>query len=381
MQKKRLAIVSTHPIQYNAPLFRVLAQSGSIELKVFYTWSQAKDSVADKEFGKEIKWDIPLLDGYDYEFIENISQKPKQTFGGLVNPGLIPAIENWQPDALLIFGWNFSSHFKTMRYFHGKIPVWFRGDSTLLDEKPGLKTIVRRIVLRYVYSFIDRAFYVGQNNKDYFLAHGLKNCQLTFAPHAIDNARFGDPKAHHEGRKWRRELGYKDDEIVMVFAGKIYHVKNIVSFSNQFTEYISQKYDSKLRLLVIGNGEQESQLIEHPYIKRLPFQNQSKMPEIYNIGDIVILPSISETWGLAINEAMAAGKPVIVTKKVGCARDLVIEGKTGFYFDLELQNNNMQLFSHLESTDLQKIEFINKRFISSWSYKSIVNSIERALYK
>lgn len=376
MQKKRLAIVSTHPIQYNAPLFRLLAQSGSIELKVFYTWSQAKDSVADKEFGKEIKWDIPLLDGYDYEFIENISKKPKQTFGGLVNPSLITAIENWQPDALLIFGWNFSSHFKTMRYFHGKIPVWFRGDSTLLDEKPGLKTIVRRAVLRYVYSFIDRAFYVGQNNKDYFLAHGLKNCQLTFAPHAIDNARFGDPKAHHEGRKWRRELGYKDDEIVILYAGKISERKNIISFISQVINYISQYPKSKLRLLIVGNGNKENDIPNHPSLKRLDFQNQSKMPLLNTLADIVVLPSKwGETWGLAINEAMAAGKPVIVTKKVGCARDLVIEGKTGFYFDLESQDNNIKMFSHLESIDLGKIGQNNTKFISEWSHQSITEAL------
>ena len=116
MPNKRLAIISTHPIQYNAPLFHVLAQTPGVDLKVFYTWSQAQQSVSDKEFGRKIVWDIPLLEGYDYEFIENVSNKPKQQFRGLVNPGLIPAIENWHPDAVLVFGWNFSSHFKAMRH-------------------------------------------------------------------------------------------------------------------------------------------------------------------------------------------------------------------------------------------------------------------------
>lgn len=218
MPNKRLAIISTHPIQYNAPLFRVLAQAPGVDLKVFYTWSQAQESVIDKEFGRKIVWDIPLLEGYDYEFIENVSNKPKQQFKGLVNPGLIPAIENWHPDAVLVFGWNFSSHFKAMRHFHGRIPVWFRGDSTLLDEKKSLRTILRRSVLRFVYSFVDHAFYVGENNRKYFLAHGLKDRQLSFAPHAIDNARFGSEEAVAKGKSWRKALGYTDNEIVMVLS-------------------------------------------------------------------------------------------------------------------------------------------------------------------
>lgn len=379
MQNKRLAIISTHPIQYNAPLFRLLANTPGVDVKVFYTWSQARESVADKEFGRKIVWDIPLLDGYDYEFITNISSKPKQSFGGLVNPGLIPAIEKWGPDAVMVFGWNFSSHFKAMRHFHGEVPVWFRGDSTLLDEKPGMKTMLRRMALRFVYSFVDRAFYVGQNNHRYFLAHGLKESQLTFAPHAIDNARFGSDEARAEGQKWRRELGYADDDIVMVFAGKIYGVKNMVDFSNQFKNYLDNNGESKLKLLIVGNGIDEDKLAKHDHILKLLFQNQSKMPAIYNIGDVFVLPSVSETWGLAINEAMAAGKPVIVTKKVGCAVDLVKDGINGFYFDLDNTTANQTMFAAIERSDLRAIGVHNADQIDTWSYGEVAKAISKQL--
>lgn len=68
--KKKIAIISTHPIQYNAPLFRQLAKSDEIDIHVFYTWSQAQESVEDKSFSKKIVWDIPLLEGYEYSFIK-----------------------------------------------------------------------------------------------------------------------------------------------------------------------------------------------------------------------------------------------------------------------------------------------------------------------
>lgn len=380
MPNKRLAIISTHPIQYNAPLFRVLAQTPGVDLKVFYTWSQAQQSVSDKEFGRKIVWDIPLLEGYDYEFIENVSNKPKQQFKGLVNPGLIPAIENWHPDAVLVFGWNFSSHFKAMRHFHGRIPVWFRGDSTLLDEKKSLRTILRRSVLRFVYSFVDHAFYVGENNRKYFLAHGLKDRQLSFAPHAIDNARFGSEEAVAKGKQWRNQLGYTDNDIVLLYAGKISERKNIIPFTQQFINYIDNTSESRLKILIVGNGDSETLLPIHNSIKRIEFQNQSKMPALNYVADIVALPSsYGETWGLVINEAMAAGKPVIVTNKVGCAIDLVEQGKNGFYFNLASPNSNFDMFSEIETANLNDIGCRNKNIIKNWSHQTIADSIIKQL--
>lgn len=378
-KKKKLAIVSTHPIQYNAPLFRTMAASSDMEIRVFYTWSQAMESVKDKEFGMEIKWDIPLLDGYPYEVVENISRKPKQQFGGLVNPELIPAIERWGADAVLVFGWNFKSHLKVMRYFHGKIPVYFRGDSTLLDDKPGVKTFMRRIALRWVYSHVDKAFYVGTNNRDYFLAHGLKPSQLIFAPHSVENSRFGTPEVEAAARKWREELVFSDSDIVITYAGKISRRKNILSFINEYLSFKKQHANTRLKLLIVGGGESESAIPNDLHIVRLPFQNQSKIPLIYSMSEVVVLPSAyGETWGLVINEAMASGKAVIVSKKVGCAIDLVKEGINGFYFDLN-SSDNTALFSRLETTNLQEIGTLNKTAIKQWNYQNISDAIAQTL--
>ncbi len=379
-KKKKLAIVSTHPIQYNAPLFRTMAASSDMEIRVFYTWSQAMESVKDKEFGMEIKWDIPLLDGYPYEVVDNISRKPKQQFGGLVNPELIPAIERWGADAVLVFGWNFKSHLKVMRYFHGKIPVYFRGDSTLLDDKPGVKTFMRRIALRWVYSHVDKAFYVGTNNRDYFLAHGLKPSQLIFAPHSVENSRFGTPEVEAAALKWREELGFSDSDIVIVYAGKLYGVKNITVLVRQFTDYIAANPSTKLKLLIVGNGPDEEFVQKNTgrHIALLPFQNQSKIPLIYCIGNVFILPSNSDTWGLGINEAMASGRAVVVTNKVGCAVDLVKDGINGFYFDLD-SSDNTTLFSRLETTNLQEIGTFNKIAIKQWNYQNISDALVQTL--
>src|SRR5690554_5946464 len=127
---KKIAIISTHPIQYNAPWFRILAEKPNYQVKVFYTWSQRQSEFYDHDFGQDIRWDIPLLDGYEFEFVENVSTKPtNKSYSGINCPSLIKSIKNWNATHLLIFGWNFKAHFDSMRYFKGRIPILFRGDS------------------------------------------------------------------------------------------------------------------------------------------------------------------------------------------------------------------------------------------------------------
>ena len=334
----RLAVVTTHPIQYYAPMFRLLAKEPGMELKVFYTWSQSQQGAKyDIDFGKMIEWDIPLLDGYTYEFVNNVAKDPGlHHFSGIRNPDLNKKIIEWKPTSLLIIGWNFSSHLSCMRHFKGKIPVLFRGDSTLLDEKPGLRKIFRRIFLRWVYSHTDYALYVGKNSHDYFYKHGLKEDQLVWVPHAVDNERFGGPDEYEQDAKqWKQELGLSDDDLVLLFAGKL-EPKKDPDFMLRMAENLK---DPRLKLIIVGNGklEEELKMKARPdqRIIFLDFQNQQKMPLVYRLCDIFVLPSVGpgETWGLAVNEAMACKRPVIVSAKCGCAPDLVEEEKTGWVFE------------------------------------------------
>lgn len=334
----RLAVITTHPIQYYAPLFRLLAKEKNIELKIFYTWSQTQQGAKyDHDFGKIIEWDIPLLDGYNYEFINNSSKDPGvHHFNGIVNPELNKSIRTWKPDFLLVIGWNFSSHLSAMRYFKGMLPVLFRGDSTLLDEKSGIKKVLRRICLKWVYTHVDYALYVGKNSKEYFLKHGLKENQLCWVPHAIDNKRFDGPGDYaQEAKLWRQELGFTDTDLVILFAGKL-EPKKDPDFMLRMAANIP---DPMLKLVIVGNGILEDELKAKASADRrvtfLNFQNQKKMPSVYRLGNIFVLPSVGpgETWGLSVNEAMACKIPVVVSDKCGCVPDLVDENITGWVFE------------------------------------------------
>mgnify|MGYP000846258740 FL=1 len=383
---KKLAIITTHPIQYNAPWFKLLAESDVLDLKVFYTWSQTKISVKDRVFGEEVKWDLPLLDGYNSEFVENVSKSPgSHHFFGIKCPELLPKIKTFKPDVILVFGWNFETHFKVMRYFKGKIPLWFRGDSTLLDEQPGLKTFLRRIVLKTVYKYIDFALFVGAANKAYYVKHGLNEDQLLYAPHAIDNNRFTDNDTHQyeiQASKKRIDLGYKPNDIVIVFAGKFENKKQPNFLINAVIS-ANKNRKQQIKLLLVGNGPLKNQLkrksLPFDFIKFLPFQNQTQMPIVYHVGDVFCLPSKGpgETWGLAVNEAMASSKMVLVSDKSGCSADIVRQHYNGYVFNA---NNEQELTHILTDLDLKKTKAMglnSSALISNFRFNKIIDIISQ----
>jgi len=386
MLKKRLAIITTHPIQYNAPLFELLTQRGVIEVKVFYTWGKSVlDNKFDPGFGKIINWDIDLLKGYTYNFVQNVSKNPGSSYyNGIDNPSIINEIELWKADAILVYGWNFKSHLKCIRYFKGKIPVYFRGDSTMLDEKKSLKSILRRIFLKWVYSHIDHAFYVGESNFDYYKKLGLKNNQLIFAPHAIDNSRFiSNEKTKHQASEIRHSLQIKESDFVFLFAGKLESKKNPELLLESF---ISASFEKNIHLVFVGNGALEENLkskSNSTNIHFLNFQNQSSMPGVYEMANTFILPSAGpgESWGLAVNEAMANGKSIIVSKKCGCAKNLVFQNINGFVF--QSQNSNELTEKLIEMVKLKSTE--NKmgkaslEIIKDFSFEKIAKAIENHL--
>ncbi|WP_245999587.1 glycosyltransferase family 4 protein [Paraflavitalea soli] len=355
-------------------------------IKVFYTWEQSKlGENFDPGFGQIIEWDIPLLGGYEYSFVKNVSPDPgTHKFKGIVNPDLKEELTEWAPDALFVFGWSFDSHLKCLRYFHGKIPILFRGDSTLLDEQEGLKKILRRIFLKWVYRHIDIALYTGTNNKAYFEKHGLRNGQLVFAPHAIDNSRFADVDGTYSlrAKEWRAQLGFTQDDIVVLFAGKL-EPKKDPGILLKLARIVK---NSRLKFLLVGNGKLENDLKKEAAslenVRFLDFQNQQTMPVVYRLGDIFVLPSVGpgETWGLALNEAMASGLPVLASDKVGGAVDLIQQGQNGYIFP---HGNVEQLHKHLLniSTKPALMGQHSEEIIRSWNFSAIVNSIQSTLIR
>ncbi len=332
----KLAIISTHPIQYHAPWFRHLAKK--LELRVFYLWDFGVTRKLDRGFNQTIQWDIPLLSGYQYEFVPNTSRNPgTHRFGGLQNPTLKKRVSGYSPSAVLMMGYNYESLYRFLCGWDGKrAPLLFRGDSHRIVKCGGTKERLRRRWISLVFKRFAAFLYVGRANQHYYQYHGIPSSKLFFAPHAVDNDFFtrAGVKADCSALSWRRELGISEEDAVVMFAGKYEEKKRPLDLLTAFV----RADITNAKLLFVGAGPLEANLRrragDHPNICFAPFQNQSVMPRTYAAADLLVLPSYGpgETWGLAVNEAMCVGRPVIVSDHVGCAQDLVFPYENGLTF-------------------------------------------------
>jgi glycosyltransferase involved in cell wall biosynthesis len=340
---KRLAAVLSHPTQYYSPWFRWLRSHTALELRVFYLWDFGVVSRKDPNFGTSLKWDVDLLSGYDSEFVPNTSGNPgAEHFLGFNNPGLTAQMGAWRPDAMLLFGYKWASHLRAVAWArHRRVPILFRGDSHLLGRGPPRLHV--RLALRALFSRFSAFLYVGEANREYFEAFGVPDRKLFFAPHSVDAALFdrGNPEHRARAQRLRSQLGLGPGTRIVLFAGKLVAAKQPAELLDAFLGL--GKADTAL--VFVGEGPEKGRLEATaaglavkpgaPAVRFLPFANQSEMPSRYLLADIFALPSrgIYETWGLAVNEAMHMGVPCLVSDRVGCQRDLVTRGETGWVFD------------------------------------------------
>jgi glycosyltransferase involved in cell wall biosynthesis len=382
---KKLAIVTSHPIQYYAPLFRHFASVADFSFKVFYLWNFGVTQQVDTGFKQTIQWDIPLLSGYDYEFVPNISPNPGTShFWGLQNPSLFNQVRAYNPDAVLLMNYNYASLYNFIwRWNCRQTPLLFRGDSHRLLPISGAKQWLRRKFITLIYRRFSACLYVGEANYHYFRYHDVPPENMFFAPHAIDNNRFFSQaeKAHHQAMVWKQKLGIPQNDSVILFAGKFISVKRPLDLLQAFL----QAHLSQVSLLFVGTGPLESELrshaANHPHIHFAPFQNQTLMPRTYTIADLLVLPSYSETWGLVINEAMCMSRPVIASTHVGCAYDLIQPYRNGLIFPAgdvsALATCLQEAFSDRERLKMWGEE--SHKMVTHYSYTRTTQGLKEAL--
>lgn len=330
----RLAIFTSHPIQYQAPWFRALAKSSGLELKVFFSYMPNADQQG-AGFGRAFEWDVPLLEGYCWETLQAYSFDwgPKALKG--VSRGLVKAIRSFGPDAALVLGWHHPSLFQTIatcRLLH--IPIVLRGESNGLRRRARYKRTAHRLLFSQCTAFLA----IGLRNADLYKSSGVAPNKIVTAPYFVDNDWFlQQDKLHRPSRGAIREaFGIPPKSICFCFVGKLESKKRVLDFISALRIACSKRED--ISALIVGSGILEDAAKKEAERAGLPvtfagFLNQSKISEAYVASDAIVLPSdYGETWGLVVNEAMVSWLPALVSDRAGCAHDLVIEGQTGFVF-------------------------------------------------
>jgi len=338
----RLAILSTHPIQYHAQWYRALAEHPAWDVHVYYCHRASPQEQANAGFGVEFDWDVPLLSGYPHTFLQNVADPPYGgRFGGMDTPQIKEIIRQRAYDAVMINGWNYKSAWQAIRScWESGVKVLVRSDSHLYSPRPLLTRLAKSLVYRQFIPRFDACLAVGRWSRDYFLHYGAQPENVFIVPHAVDNRFFqSQAEALIPGRaELRKQWDLDPQAVIYAFVGKFIPKKRPMDFVRAI-ERATRETES-IQGLMVGDGPLRSECEQFVRTHDIPirfvgFLNQSQIASAYAVCDALVLPSDGgETWGLVVNEAMACARPCIVSDKVGCGPDLVIPERTGAIFPL-----------------------------------------------
>ncbi len=192
MRKYRLLIFTSHPIQYQAPLFRALAARPEIDLEVCFYSRRGLQKQIDPQFGVRIAWDTPLLDGYSHRFLRNIGTSDgPEGFFTLINPGVLSRCLTGRFDAIWIQGWALASNWLVwLVALLRRTPLLIRGESNGLEERKGWKSLLKRGFLKAYFSNVQAFLTIGRLNREFYLACGVAEEKLFLTPYAVDHSFF-----------------------------------------------------------------------------------------------------------------------------------------------------------------------------------------------
>lgn len=361
-----------------------------LKTKAWYCSSASITGINDREFGVNIKWDVPLLDGYEFKFFKNYSWKPSHFNGffGLINLGMIRELFRIPKSIIILHGWHYCSHFLILLL--GKIighTVCLRFEIPQNQEvlKKGWKQCLKQKAYRYIiFPRIHFFLYIGKQNLLLYKSYNVKENRLLFCPYAVDNDRF---KIDYQTIKpnipvIKATLGVPAYHKIILFSGKYIEKKRPIDLLRAYIKL--NKADCWL--IFLGDGELRGELESLSKVHNLKqviftgFINQSQISTYYAISDVFVMCSgAGETWGLSVNEAMNFNLPIVVSDLTGCSYDLVHESKNGYSFKTG-DINELALKLQLILYD-KKLSWTNssQSIVDNYSYEVITNNIRRHL--
>jgi glycosyltransferase involved in cell wall biosynthesis len=392
----RLAYLVSHPIQYQAPLLRRIAEEPDIDLTVFFGSDFSVRGYRDEGFGVGVKWDIPLLDGYRHEFLPRLRDRGTVSVASPLNYGIVSRLRGGEGgdadfDALWVHG------YATVNAMHGilaaralGIPVLLRAESWLGDrERSEVRLALKRAMFAGLRLLVDGVLSIGTLNAEYWRTYfGDKVPQFPM-PYAVDNDYFARRAREAEAGRagLQAELGLDPARPVILFASKLQtrkHCDHLIEAYRRLSRGAGEEPGPYL--VIVGDGEERAALERQAAatgfasIRFCGFRNQTEMPRFFNLATVFVLPSRHEPWGLIVNEVMNAARPAIVSDDVGCAPDLIDDGVNGCIVPVgDVDALTQALERVLEPGVAEAMGQRAFERIQSWSFEEDVRGLRQAL--
>jgi len=393
--KLRLAYFVSHPIQYQAPLLKRIAAEPDINLKVFFGSDLSVRGHVDKEFGVRVQWDTPLLEGYNYEFLPVLREARDGESPGFARPlnhGIGRRLREGKFDAVWVHGYHYLTNLLAIRAAHSmRISVLLRAESTLNDRpRSRTKLAIKRAFFNRLRPKIAGVLSIGDENTTYWKYYFGDGMPIFPFCYAVDNDFFQTQcaAASKTRDEFRRSLGLATERPVILFAAKLIPRKRCGDLLEAYLRLPRAEGDRRFPyLLIVGDGEERPRLEARAKaategdVRFLGFRNQSELPRFYDLCDVFVLASVDEPWGLAINEVMNAGRPVIVSDQVGCQKNLVHSGVNGCVVaagDVDGLSGSLRALLANEET-AREMGAESLRIVANYSFEQNVAGLRKAL--
>lgn len=387
----RVLTISSHPIQYGAPLFRLMAQHPRLDFHVAYCSLRGAEAGYDPEFGATVKWDVPLLDGYSWTHVPNRGSGT-ESFLGWRNTGLWNFIREGKFDAVI-------SHIGYVRatfwiaYFAARscgAPFIFGTDASSIEPRDGRrwKLAFKRVAWPMLFRLAGQVLTASSAGYDMMRSLGIPEERISMTLDTVDNDWWAAESDRADREAVRASWGVAPEERAILFCAKLQPWKCPLDLLRAF----AAAGVAHAKLVFAGDGALRSQIEAEAStlgiqnrVLMLGFVNQSQLPGIYNASDLMVIPSRYEPFGLVVNEAMLCGCPVVASDKVGAVRDLVVPGQTGFVYPCDDTQGLADILREAlaDPLRLSAIRVAARARIEGWSpaasVAAIVDGIESAL--
>ncbi len=366
----KIAILISHPTQFEGPFFQFAARDPEHELLVLYTNTERLSGVLDPELKRRLNWGVDLLSGYNYEIVPakgRLSWLRRK----LAVSGIDLLIVNSYVALLDIAAAMLA---RTLR-----VPVALRLDMVMFNNTSRLKRMVKRVLMLPVSALFNRFFVTGTLSREYLAHFRIPERRVSIFTYPIDEKFFhlAADRRTSERQRWRQQLGIPDDAFVVTSVTKFNHREA----PWDLVEALVRLKEQRIVGLFIGDGEKREALKKRAsdaapsvalFLGYMPYVD---LPGLYAASDLFVHPAQNEPWGVSVGEAMAAGLPVIASTRVGAGRDLIVSGENGHVYPVGDRDKLAACIKSVEAMDSRRIVKTNERIVAAWGHQSTWTNI------
>jgi glycosyltransferase involved in cell wall biosynthesis len=340
--RRRLAIVVSHPIQHFVPLYRALAASGDVQQCVFFASRVGLDRYYDEEMQTEIAWKIDLLSDYRHVFLPGAAAATRGDQLAKLDPELAQNLADFDPDTVMVYGYSMAIARRAARWANdNRRRLIMISDSELREPRSLLKQIAKQFVVRWHYRRVDAFLAVGDENARYYRHYGAPPERIFRSPFTIDETSYRDAATKREMA--RAELIERhqlpDNALLALFVGKLSNRKRPQDLIEAVARLRGQT-TRPIYALLAGGGELGDELAAQVKLEGVPahllgFINVDVLPMLYAGSDVLVHTSQADPHPLVCSEAACIGLPMVLSDRVGAEgpTDIARRGENAFVYE------------------------------------------------